>query len=185
MTKQISARSSAGLCALSHCEAPPSPINYYHLASTTTQNPTLSRRHTVCLLRYLMRYQAFKWGFSGGSAGKESACNVGDLGSIPGLGRSSGERNGLPTPVSWPGEFHGLHRPWGHKEMDTTGWLSPSLFPGLATLFPLGLRQLTFPPTVCSASLPVLSVSCPFDDSHPNRCEMRLHCGFDFYFPDD
>ena len=30
-------------------------------------------------------------GFPGGSAGKESACNVGDLGSIPGLGRSPGE----------------------------------------------------------------------------------------------
>ena len=33
-------------------------------------------------------------GFLGGSDGKESACNVGDLGSIPGLGRSPGERNG-------------------------------------------------------------------------------------------
>ena len=33
-------------------------------------------------------------GFPGGSAGKESACNVGDLGSIPGLGRSPGEGKG-------------------------------------------------------------------------------------------
>ena len=33
-------------------------------------------------------------GFPGGSAGKESACNAGDLGSIPGLRRSSGEGNG-------------------------------------------------------------------------------------------
>ena len=32
--------------------------------------------------------------FSCGSAGKESACNAGDLGSIPGLGRSLGEGNG-------------------------------------------------------------------------------------------
>ena len=32
-------------------------------------------------------------GFPGGSAGKESACSEGDLGSIPGLGRSPGERN--------------------------------------------------------------------------------------------
>ena len=31
-----------------------------------------------------------------GSAGKESACNEGDLGSIPGLGTSPGERNGYP-----------------------------------------------------------------------------------------
>ena len=35
-----------------------------------------------------------KKGFPGGSAGKESACNVGDLGLIPGLGRSPGEGNG-------------------------------------------------------------------------------------------
>ena len=34
--------------------------------------------------------------FPGGSAGTESACNVGDLGSIPGLGRSPGEGNGNP-----------------------------------------------------------------------------------------
>ena len=26
----------------------------------------------------------------------------------------------LPTPVYWPGEFHGLYSPWGHKESDTT-----------------------------------------------------------------
>ena len=35
-------------------------------------------------------------GFPGGSAGQESACNAGDLGSIPGLGRSPGEGNGNP-----------------------------------------------------------------------------------------
>ena len=34
------------------------------------------------------------------SAGKESACNAGDLGSIPGLGRSPGERNGYPLQYS-------------------------------------------------------------------------------------
>ena len=36
-----------------------------------------------------------KVGFPGGSNGKESACNAEDLGSIPGLGRSPGERNGI------------------------------------------------------------------------------------------
>ena len=39
-------------------------------------------------------------GFPGGSDGKESACNAGDLGSIPGLGRSPGERNGNPLQYS-------------------------------------------------------------------------------------
>ena len=35
-------------------------------------------------------------GFPGGSPGKDSACNAGDLGSIPGLGRSPGEEKGCP-----------------------------------------------------------------------------------------
>ena len=67
-------------------------------------------------------------GFPCGSAGKESTCNVGDLGLIPGLGRSPGEGKGLLTPVSWPAEFHGLYRPWGCKQSDTTERLSLSLF---------------------------------------------------------
>ena len=37
-----------------------------------------------------------EWGLPCGSAGKESTCNAGDLGSIPGLGRSPGEGNGPP-----------------------------------------------------------------------------------------
>ena len=43
---------------------------------------------------------------SGGSEGIESACNAGDLGSIPGLG-STWKREWLPTLVFLPGEFHG------------------------------------------------------------------------------
>ena len=39
-------------------------------------------------------------GFPGGSDGKESVCNVGDLGSISGLGRSPGEGNGYPLQYS-------------------------------------------------------------------------------------
>ena len=44
-------------------------------------------------------------GFPGGSAGKESACNVGDLGLIPGLGRSPGEGNSYPLQYSGPENF--------------------------------------------------------------------------------
>ena len=40
------------------------------------------------------------WGFPGGSEVKASACNVGDLGSIPGWGRSPGEGNGNPLQYS-------------------------------------------------------------------------------------
>ena len=40
-------------------------------------------------------------GFPGGSAGKEPTCNAGDLGSIPGLGRSPGEGICYPLQYSW------------------------------------------------------------------------------------
>ena len=40
-------------------------------------------------------------GFPSSSAGEESTCNVGDLGSIPGLGRSAGEGIGYPLQYSW------------------------------------------------------------------------------------
>ena len=56
----------------------------------------------------------------GSSIGKESTCNAGDPGLIPGWRRFSGEGKGYPTPVFWPGEFHGLYSPWSHKESDMT-----------------------------------------------------------------
>ena len=101
--------------------------------------------------------------FPDSSVDKESACNAGDPGSIPGSGRSAGEGMGypfqyywasvvaqlvknlptmretwvqslgwedplekgkVPTPVFWPGEFHRLYSPWGHKESDRTEKLS-------------------------------------------------------------
>ena len=65
------------------------------------------------------------FGFPSGSAGKESACNVGDLGSLLGLGRSPGEGKGYP--LQYSGEFHGLYSPWGGKESDPTERLSLSL----------------------------------------------------------
>ena len=48
-------------------------------------------------------------GFPYGSAGKETACNVGDLGSIPGLGRSPGEGKGYPL------QYSGLENSMGYK----------------------------------------------------------------------
>ena len=56
--------------------------------------------------------------FTGGSGSKGSACNAGDLGSIPGLGRSPGEGNGYPLQYSglenskdrgaWQATIHGV-----------------------------------------------------------------------------
>ena len=70
-------------------------------------------------------------GSPGGSDGKESACSVGDLGSIPGSGRSPGEGKQLLTLVFLPGESHGQrslvgYSPWGCKESDTTERLTLS-----------------------------------------------------------
>ena len=71
-------------------------------------------------------------GFPGGSDCKESASRTGDLGSVPGLGRSRGERNDYPLPYSclensidrgtWLG-----YSPWGCKDLDTIEQLSLSL----------------------------------------------------------
>ena len=64
-------------------------------------------------------------GVLGVSDSKESACNVEDLGSIPGSGKIPWGREWQPTPVFLPGEFHGQrslegYSPWGCKESDMT-----------------------------------------------------------------
>ena len=64
-------------------------------------------------------------GFPGGSEGKESAFNVGDLDSVSGSGGSPGEGNGYPLQYSCLENPHGQrslvgYSPQGHKELDTT-----------------------------------------------------------------
>ena len=68
-------------------------------------------------------------GFPGGSDGKESTCNAGDLGLIPGLGRSPGGGHGNPLQHSYLEDPHGQrslagYSPWGCKELDTTEQVS-------------------------------------------------------------
>ena len=63
-------------------------------------------------------------GFPGGSAGRDSTCNVGDSVS-PWVGKIPWRRECQPTPVFLPGAFHGQRSlvgcsPWGHKELGTT-----------------------------------------------------------------
>ena len=76
----------------------------------------------------------FFGGLPGGSSGKESACNAGDPGSIPGSGRSPGGGHGYPLQYSclgnlldrgaWQATVHGLA-----KESDMTERLTLSLSP--------------------------------------------------------
>ena len=56
-------------------------------------------------------------GFPGGSNCKEFACNVGDLGSIPGLGEFPWRRTWQPTPVFLPGESPGTEETDGLQSM--------------------------------------------------------------------
>ena len=67
-------------------------------------------------------------GFPCGSAGKESTCNARDLGSIPGLGRSPGEGKGYQLQYSGLKNSMDCIVHGGHKESDTTKWLSLSLY---------------------------------------------------------
>ena len=91
-------------------------------------------------------------GLPGGSDGKESACNAGDPGLIPGLGRSPGEGNGNPFQYSclensmdrgaWWATVHGC------KDLDTTEWLTLALHPIVT---------------------PLASSDAPFRNSHTNK----------------
>ena len=61
----------------------------------------------VCGLRIMMASIVVEHGLSAGSDGKEFACNVGDLGSIPGLGRFPGEG---------PVQYSCLEHPYGQSQ---------------------------------------------------------------------
>ena len=60
-------------------------------------------------------YISYSTGFPGASDSKQSACNVGDLGLIPGLGRFPGKENGNPLQYSLPGESHRQRSLVGHS----------------------------------------------------------------------
>ena len=89
-------------------------------------HPYMTTGKIIALTRWTLLFLicclAWSWGFPGGSDSKESACNAGDPGSIPGLGRSPGEGNGNPlqnsgleNPVErqvWWATVHGVAQ-WG------------------------------------------------------------------------
>ena len=81
---------------------------------------------TVLKVAYFCKIEiSYKHSFPGGSDSKEPACNAGDLGSIPGSGRSPGGGNGNPLQYSCPeNSMDGGYSPWGHKESDTTEQLT-------------------------------------------------------------
>ena len=69
------------------------------------------------------------YSFTGGSDSKASVCNVRQSGFNPWVGKIPWRRKWQPTPVFLPGESHGQrdlvsYSLWGHKESDTTEWLT-------------------------------------------------------------
>ena len=88
--------------------------------------------------------------FPGGLDGEEFACSAGDLGSIPGSGRSPGGEQGNPFQYSYLENSHGQrslagYSPWGCTESDVTGRLSTTSFTG-GTLSFLLLKLLLSEP---------------------------------------
>ena len=80
-------------------------------------NTFFSARRTYHYEEQSLWYQTCSLGFPDSSIGKESACNVGDPGLIPGLGRSPGEGNGYPLQYSGPENsmgytVHGVAKNW-------------------------------------------------------------------------
>ena len=79
-----------------------------------------------------MLYQIYScMGFPCGSAGNEPACNAGDLGSIPELGRSPGEGKGYPLQYSGRETsmdciIHGITKTW--TRLSNFYWVSPCLY---------------------------------------------------------
>ena len=100
-------------------------------------------------------------GFPGGSDGKASACNAGDLGWIPELGRSPGEGNEWqPTPVFLPGESHG-QEPGGLQSMGSLR----GRYDGQTNKQPCGDWSLA-PESRCGywlAGLPALPLRCMWE----------------------
>ena len=122
--------------------------------------------------------------FPDSSAGKESACNAGDLDSIPGLGRFPWRRERLPTPVFWPGEFQGLYSPWGPKESDREGlslWNFYSPY-SVALLISFLLAQVQFCRRLCSSFTSLPPVMCHHLSFESCPCEfIHLRIPFIMY----
>ena len=93
------------------------------------------------VIQLLIRMKNLKSSFLGGSDGKESSCNVGDVGSIPQSGRSPGEENGNPLQHSCLGNLmdrgdgqatvHGAAETWQNRVTNTLSSIPTSFISSL------------------------------------------------------
>ena len=103
--------------------SPPVTINLFSVSVN------LSLYYYIHQLVVFFRFYIYVMGFPGSSSGKESTCNTGDPGLIPGLGRSPEGGIGYPRQYSCLENPHGQrslasYSPWGRKELDTSEQLS-------------------------------------------------------------
>ena len=117
----------------------------------------------------------------GSSDGKAPACNEGDLGSIPGSGRSPGEGKWQPTPVLLPGKCYGRwslvgYSPWVTKSLT---WLNNFIFTFTGKL-PNASGQLSPRDATTEARLPE---NCAPQEEKPPQWEagaLKLECSLHF-----
>ena len=106
-------------------------------------------------------------GFPCGSDGKESACNSGDLGLIPGLGRFPGEKKGYP--LQYSGLENSMDSPRARKKLDTTERLSVTSYTEEVQLdwlrFPVSI-MIQFNLSRCTILFPSLD-GCNLGDIFP------------------
>ena len=111
--------------------------------------------YCVCITQIISMLLQGYLGLPGGSGGKESACNAGDLGSIPGSGRSLEKEMALHSSIlsweiSWTERILLGYNLWGCKELDTTEWITHihtrvfGLFSGILLLQTLQLLWTLF-----------------------------------------
>ena len=135
----ISCISCIGRWILYHCATREAPLNSYccFLYSSSQFWVSHWQDFSGIVLTVDLTTSWLKPVFPGGSEVKVSACNAGDLGSIPGSGRSPGEGNGNPLQYSclenpmdrgaWWAIVHGVAKSWTRLS-NFTHWLKPVLF---------------------------------------------------------
>ena len=92
-------------------------IDWFDLLAVQGTLKNLLQHHS---LKTSIKTCLLNLGFPDSSVGKESDCNSGDPSLILWVRKICWRRERLPTPVFWPGEFHGLYSPWGCKESSWT-----------------------------------------------------------------
>ena len=111
-------------------------VQLSHPYMTTGKTIALTRWTFVRKVMSLFINMLCRLGFTHSSVGKESACNSGDPGSIPGLGRSPGERKGYLLQDSWASLVAWLVKnppAMQETQIESLGWEDP-LEKGMATL---------------------------------------------------